>query len=260
MRSAKRRRCDRAEQAISRLPYRAEVMQEEFALFRLTGELPEDDDRLTGELLQRALRGGEAEDPAQMSELELLVICDATESYRPPEPTVRLRLFDEALCDDPFFRRAGRLAIEHLVLRDGDVCDPRFGAGLGLPTHGSVGMHVLGYPQRLAVAPYAEQAERLFRRMDELRAQMDYTQDGWWNPVRDALLAFLGDGVMPPDGVVGEWVLALVEYDCLWRHRCGEDVAALMARLDAAARAPGKGREEGLGRVQELLHDDARLR
>lgn len=253
MRPAKRRRCDRAEQAIARLPYRREVLQEEFDLFRLAGELPEDDDRLTEVLLRRALRGGDAEDPVQMSELERLVITVVPDSYRPPKPTVRERLFDEVLCDDPFFRKAGRCGIESLVCRGGDVCDPAFGADTGLPRHGSVGMHVLGYPQRLATPPYEAQAHRLFARMDDLRDRINPDDPELWHPIGDAAAELLLTGELPPEGLLRDGALALAEYDCLWQHKRGRDVAELMAAFDAVARAEGKRRDVALAQVQALV-------
>lgn len=40
--------------------------------------------------------------------------------------------------------------------------------------------------------------------------------------------------------LVRDWVCALAEYDCLWSHRRGEDVAALVAVLDGiAGSSPG---------------------
>lgn len=83
-----------------------------------------------------------------------------------------------------------------------------------------------------AGTPHEERARRLFRRMDELRQRIDYRQPGWEDPIEEALVAFRDEGTPPPEGLVGDWVYALAEYDCPWRHRKGEDVAERMATLD----------------------------
>lgn len=253
MRPAKRRRFERMQKAISQLPYRRQVLQEEFELFRLVGELPEDDDRLAEVLLQRALRGGDAKDPVQMSELERLVITVVPESYRPPEPTVRERLFDEALCDDPYFRKAGRVGIEILVCKGGDVCDPAFGADAGLPKYGSVGMHVLGYPQRLAVPPYEAQAHRLFAQLDDYRERVVDDSQAYFDRLTDATTELLWNGELPHDPFLCEGAILQAEFSCLWEHKRGKDVAAVMAAFDAVAKAKGKRREAALQRLQDLL-------
>lgn len=254
MRTAKRRRCDRLEGAIGQIPFRPEVLSRAFQHFCNTGELPENDDRMAQAILERAHRGGKEADIRELSNTAriLLEVVTAQEAANPAQPSVRDCLFYEALHETPFARKLARLAIELLVFLDGDVCDPAFGAEKGLPTHGTVGMHVMEWDKRLAKPPYEEQAARLFRRMDELRAKLDYTKDDWWDPIRDALLAFVNEGTLPPEGPVGEWVFALVEYDCLWRHRRGEDVAELMAALDAVACGTAEERAAALGRAVDV--------
>ena len=241
MRTNRRRRFERVRDAMGCMPYRARVMGAAFECFRQTGVLPDDDDRLVEALLDRARCGGAA-NARQLSKLERLLMRVDTGVPGPGTPrgeSVRDHLFEEATHDVPFAREAARGAIRVLVSLGGDVCSPAFGADKGLPTHGTVGMHVLDLPKNLGMPPYEERARRLFRRMDELRQRIDYRTPGWWDPIEEALVAFRDEGTPPPEGLVGDWVYALAEYDGLWRHRNGEDVAERMASLDALASGPG---------------------
>ena len=250
MRTPQRRRLARITEAVNRIPFRPAVLNEAFDFFRMFGELPDDDDRLAQAVLDRATRGGDASAYAY-SRVELLVMgvnVDGTAKAR----QVRDHLFVEAMDGLPFVRKIARLAIEQLVLHGGDVCDKAFGAEKGLPTYGTVGLHVMDMEKRLAKPPYEAQAGRLFQRMEQLRQRLDYTKDGWWDRIRDALLAFLLDGELPEEGIVADWVFALLEHDCLWRHARGEDVGELMAVLDEMAGGVPEGREAALGRVVEF--------
>ena len=250
MRSAKRRRFERLEEAVARIPFRAELLQEWFEHFRVTGELPDDDDRLAHALLEQARRGGAARSQ-QMSRVELLMI-GANPDGKAKADSVRDHLFAEAVSAEKFVRILARLAIEHLVLHGGDVCNAAFGADKGLPTYGTVGMHVMDVRRRLAVAPFEEQARRLFRRMDAMRGRVARIDDSWWVPIQAAKAAFVQHGEVPEDEAVRGWVLALVEYDCLFRHRRGQDVGELMAELDAVAAGAAEAREAALERVVEV--------
>jgi hypothetical protein len=258
LQARKRLRIDRLRESIARLPFQRSVLDPAFEHFCNTGKLPTDDERLVQALLDRALRGGGAE-AQELSHLEKLILQVVTEkeSAQGTHGTVREHLFAEAMHEGAFVRKLARLAITYLVFMDGDVCDPAFGSERGLPTHGTVGMHVMDLEARLVKPPYEEQAQRLFRRMDELRARIDYNKDGWWDPIRDALLAFLTDGALPPEGIVGDWVFALVEYDCLWRHGRKEDVAELMAAFDGVVRTTGKRRGEATARLSQVIRRDA---
>lgn len=82
---------------------------------------------------------------------------------------------------------------------DCDVTDPTLGADKGLPDHASVGMHVLGYPERLARRPYVRQARRLFARYAKLRERIDHDDEDWWEALTDAAVSFELTGDLPRD-------------------------------------------------------------
>src|SRR5262245_14607301 len=72
--------------------------------------------------------------------------------------------------------------------RGGDRTAPRFRAGAPLPGHMGSGMHVRGYPQKLALPPYVKQAHRLFARFAELPERGPEHDDAWFDCVTDALV------------------------------------------------------------------------
>ena len=140
-----------------------------------------------------------------------------------------------------------------LVCRGGDVTDPEFANEHGLPEFGTVGMHVLGYPRRLAKAPYEEQGKRLFDRYDEIRRRMDRSPDDDFEPLAEAFLAFEERGELPADGLMRDYVLAEFEIEMLREHRAGRDVAEVMALLDAAARGNRGERGAAVAAVQRFV-------
>jgi hypothetical protein len=253
MKTSKRRRFERVQQAVSRLPYRADVLEDAFALFCLSGELPQEH-RLAESVTQRALRGGGAHEPSHLSELERLILkVVPPDGEAAQDPTVREHLFDEAVYGPDYVRRPARLAIEYLVGKGGDVCATDFGADKGFPKHASMGWHVLGFPERLAKPPYEKQARRLFARLDDYRERVTCDDEAFFDVMADATVALLWKGELPVDAFLREGALLQAEFDCLWEHARGRDVAELMAAFDAVARAKGKGREAAVARLQHLL-------
>lgn len=236
MKANKRKRFDKVDEALGQLPYKTRIANPAFLHFRATGELPDDDDRLAAALLERARRGGDAS-ARPLSEVERILMRVDTGIPGRSKRRVRDYLFDEAMHRMPFIRHAARGAIRILVAIGGDVCDGEFGDDAGIPEYGTVGMHILDMPNNLGTPPYEERAKRLFQRIDALRDRIDYDDDGWWDPIEDALRAFWDEGTPPPEGLVGELVCAIAEYDCLWQHRKGEDVAEAMAALDRMAKS-----------------------
>ena len=61
----------------------------------------------------------------------------------------------------------------------------------------------------------------------------------WYEELVDAVLEFFDCSVLPDDELMRDAVLAETEYECLLRHKRGEDVRDMMAVLDNAARAWG---------------------
>ena len=99
------------QQAIDASPVRRGVLRDAYEWFKNVGELPEDDEHVACEVVQQALRGGEERTPEDEARLAVRV-RNARLAYhgreRPADqwpPTVRNRLFDEALFEEPPLRR-----------------------------------------------------------------------------------------------------------------------------------------------------------
>jgi hypothetical protein len=254
-----KRRLAKVREALATCPIPAATIEGEFVLFRHEGTLPEDE-RLAALVGDRAQHGHvRAHDPAgRVTHTDLDAVILQTLQPRGPStgtagPTVREALFDEAVHGPEVVRRWARIALRVLVSRGGDVTDHRLGADRGFPDYGTVGMHVLGYPRRLATAPYEEQGRRLFDRYDEIRRRLDLNPDDDFGPMAEAFLAFEERGELPGDGLLREYVLAEFEIEMLWEHRRGRDVSTVMALLDRVSTATSDEREAAVAEVQRLV-------
>ena len=230
------KRLGRIRQAIGSSPVRRHLLEEAYGWFKDFGELPDDNDHLAYQVVQRALRGGEEalEDEFEVSNHLRHVRYSYDLGDRPAAtwpPSVRALLFDEALYEPEPLRKVARAAIASEVTWGGDVENRAFAARHGIPGFGSVAMHVLGWLPKLAVPPYEDQAKRLFVRLDNIRGSAP--QDPCWMEAQAAAIdKFKTTGELPDDDLQIEAVLANVELDLLAEHKDGKDVAEALALLD----------------------------
>lgn len=251
-------RLARVQKVIDDSPVRRKVLREAYEWFWMFGELT-DDDHVAYEVVQQALNDGK-ERPLVPEDQLLSKVTKAGAAYwnrghlpfRSGPETVRDRLFDEALFEKPHLRRAARSAIAIEVAYGGDVESPGFASRHGMPLHPSVGMHVLGYPQKWATPPYEFQGARLFARLDVLRQKIPKDDSAWFEEQSDVTVRFLQTGQLPEDDLRIEALLAHVELDQLIAHGAGKDVAEAMGLFDLAARREGEERDEVLGKLCEL--------
>jgi hypothetical protein len=242
----KQRRIERVQQVIGRLPVRPTVLEKAFTHFCETGELPEEQ-RLADAVCRRALKI--EEEPVY--DLATAIVRAATRvrvemqsgSPKSQDPSVRENLFHEAVFGDGIGKRAARIVLRCEVDFGADPTDPSFLADKTFPDHGSIGMHLLGFPERLAKPPYVAQAKRLFKRYAVLRDRIDHDDRFWFKAYEAALYRFDDYGELPDDELLRDAVLAGEELIALMRHARGHDVSELMATLDKAARAEGPDRE-----------------
>ena len=241
MRRRKKDRVEQLGQTIAALPIRQKVLDEAMEWFVTFGELY-DEHHVAVAVVERVLAESQPE-RANSAAHRLTLGQNGTpgatrlRSLHPDKTSVREILFFEALHTEDPKRQYARLAIAVEVAYGGKVMDPRFAAHHGFPAHGSLGMHVIGYPQKLAQPPYVDQAHRLFGRQERIRASIDHNDPDWFDPMETALLAFLNHGTLPADELLLEWVLTEAEMQALWGHKRGEDVSELMAAFDTAAKA-----------------------
>jgi hypothetical protein len=224
-------RLSRLKQSIDASPVRLGVLREAYEWFRDFGELPDDDDHVAYEVVQQALRGGE-EQPVDDEASVAKRVRDAKIAYhqrgRPREqwpPTVRAFLFDEALFGQLPHRKVARAAIAFEVAHGGDVACELFAARHGLPTHGTVGAHVIGFPRRWIRPPYEFQGTRLLVRLDNIRARVPQDDERWFEEQAKAIVEFKRTGQLPDDDLHCDSVLANVELDQILAHKDGKEVA-----------------------------------
>ena len=250
----KKKRLQRANGVLATMPIRKALVDEAWEWFEQFGELPEEP-RVADAVARRAL-GSEADTCRMPVGIAALLLKVVPEHWQPPPPSVRMCLFDEAVFGEDFVRRVARVAITLEVARGGKVTDPQFAAHHGLPKYGTVGLHVLGFPQRLAVPPYEEQAHRLFARREELLDRIDRDDPHWFEPIWEAMEAFRLRAELPGDELVRDIVLAEAELAALGHHKRGKDVKEMMTAFDVAARGDGAEREAAL-LVLQHLHERA---
>jgi hypothetical protein len=255
------RRVKRVQSALDAMPLREEALQEAYEVFKMFGELPEHE-RLAQAVVDSAIAGELLPIKPPPDEADLIRLIQAKdrekENAPPKEPTLREHLLDHAGYAPPPLRYPARLACTVVAARGLDLTDPKTLADEPLPLHQGIGMHVLGYPERLVRAPYHEQAERLFARFDELRKHTPQHDDPWFDECSHAAVRFRVTGELPDQELMRDAVLADLEMECLVRHKRGHDVGELMAALDKAARTKGRAREDAIAVVQQLVRDTTR--
>src|SRR5262249_11859398 len=114
-------------------------------------------------------------------------------------PSVRQRLFQEAVHGSELVRLAAREGLKAVVGSGFDGPDPPFLAEETLPGFGSVGPYLLGFPDDVARPPYVRQARRMLARFAALRAQIDHSDPAWFESFWAALRVFNQEGTLPED-------------------------------------------------------------
>lgn len=250
-----RKRLEKVQTAIAATPLPLEAVRQAFERFRETGELPEHR-RLAAAVVVRARNGVDLTDESGRP----MGLAEAVQalSHAPSRPDDRVMsaLYSEAVCETAIFRDAARAVLVQLAEIGFDVTEPEFakrGIEIDLPKFGTVGLHLLGFPECLAVPPYEEQAKRLFDRFAVLRTRVGSFGKQWFAELARAVEAFRLDGELPEDELLRDVVLADAELVCLIRHWMGQDVAVVMTALAEAQVDPA--REGAVARLQELVRD-----
>ena len=254
MKPRKEQRMQRAEKAIAAIPIRRDVLERSFEEFCETGELPEQQ-RLAGAVVKAAMDGQlPPAEHAFFDEAERFrfLVNQARSPRAAAAPSVREYLFDEAVYGPGIVSRAARAALRIEVDEGGNVLDPQFLADRPLPEFATVGLRLLGFPERLVKPPYEDQAQRLFARYAELRERIDHDDRKWFEVLAAAIEQFQDTGELPRDDLLRDAVLADAELEALFRHKRGHDVTERMAVLDHIAKATGQERDTEIKRLQAM--------
>ncbi len=258
MNRTRKKRLQKVSQQIDAMPITPAVEEAAFERFRETGELPEHQ-RLAAAVIKRALQGRSGRRKVGPSSWEesIRILAEMAEGLAEPEPErqpLREWLFDEAVYGPDFVRCAARGALKILVAADRDVTDPEFiDKSVELPDYGSVGLHVLGFPECLAKPPYEDQTQRLCDRFASLRARINRDDREWMDGFGEAAILFLHEGELPDDELMCEAVLANGELMGLLGHFLGHGDPEAMAVFDQVARAQGEARAAVIVRVQAMV-------
>jgi hypothetical protein len=262
MRTKYDKRLRQLEHAIDAIPVSPETTKAAFQRFRETGELPADK-RVSRTVISRAKRGYDVvgdQGSKDWFEAEVRAALENNRNHRPKDPVMN-ELYDEAVYAPEPLQEVAREVLRALARSGRDPSEPVFaqlGIAVNLPEYGSVGMHLLGFPECLAKRPYVRQAKRLFARYDELRMRVDQDDRHWFERFRAAAWAFWTEGEVPDEPLLLDAVLADAEMKALIRHAEGIDVAELMGAF-AACDIPASGeRWEAIDRVRQLLRSDSR--
>lgn len=240
---ARHTRLGRVQAAVATAPVRVHLLREAYEWLRCFGELP-DDDTVAFDAVLQALQGGK-EPTSEPKARDKNAFWNAVGASHPGKPeTVRDRMFYEALFERAALRDLARATIAIEVAYGGHVESQGFAGRLGLPVHQSMALHALGYPGRLAIAPYEDQARRLFVRMDELRGKIGGHDAAWFAEQADAVVRFLQTGELPGDELRLEALLAVIELDLLSAHKQGIDVAPAMATCARIGNDDGEALDE----------------
>ncbi|HEX6943538.1 MAG TPA: hypothetical protein VF128_11465 [Gemmatimonadaceae bacterium] len=159
----------------------------------------------------------------------------------------RAQLFGEALHSSEVVRMAARSVLKYLVEVGRDVTDPEFvPSDVEMPSFGSLGMHMLGWPECIIVPPYEDQAQRVLNRLEELRGRIPRYRDFWFRDVAAAVAAFHTHGELPPDDLLRKHVVTLGEFYALMANACGRGDPARIEAFGRVATAEGEQRHAAL--------------
>lgn len=218
-----------------------EVLHHHLDHFRATGRLPEDQ-RLAVAVAERVDRGWDAyTKPDGTPDYNRTVRLSLHVPDRKPDPVMDGLLY-EAVHRVGIPRAFARTALVALANLGVDVTATPFAdAYLALPEYGTIGGWILGWPERLACPPFADQGRRLIARMEALQPKLGSKPHRWFVALDDYTDDFFTRGTLPDEPLAAEAVLITGETRLLLEHSTGRDVAAELAAFDAAVRDSAKG-------------------
>ena len=194
MNRTSKKRLQKVTRQIDALPIAPAAEEAAFEQFRETGELPEHQ-RLAEAVVKRTLQGGNAGQDKGPSDLATSLKIAARmaegfarEDWVPKRNPLREQLFNEAVYGHEVIRLAARSVIKMSVAMEMDVCDPEFvDSRIELPDFGSLGLHMLGWPDCLVRSPHKKQARRLLKRCYILRERIDHDDRQWFDDMNHCL-------------------------------------------------------------------------
>ncbi len=172
-------RLGRMEKAVATSPVSEAVVGRALGLFREAGELPADQ-RTAAIVIDRVLNPRMPPPPMGPEKFramarEIAARLEAEDLGVPSAPRrcARTELYHEAVYGDNRERYVARRFLAWHADCRVDVTAHDYLAEIELPDFGTCGMHLLGFPERLAKPAHARQARRLLARYADLRERVD---------------------------------------------------------------------------------------
>ena len=245
------RRLQAAQDRISRLPFRYDAIDHEYAEFLRTGEVPEDR-RLAWAVLERALHARKAAADMESGAARLAALQGGTPAPHRITGSPREQVFHEAVHTMEAARMPARYLIGLLVRSGGDPTDPEFiPSDLELPEFGGLAMRIWGWPDKWVKSPYEPQMQRVMQQHANLRALVDRTEP-WLRVAALGLRAFLRCGEVPADDLVRLFALTVGEMFALHHHYLGRGGEDLLASYETVATSTGSQLEAALLHLGKL--------
>ncbi len=196
-----------------------------FETFRTTGVLPTD--QRVAQCVAHRLQHGIDSGTALTPDIYKQIVQQAMNGTAPRPDRYRDTLIREAIWGRDEVRCVARTILCFLASNGVDLAQLVF-ANRTVPAFGTVGMELLGMPQRLVDQPYEEQAAQLLHRLDELRHRIPQHDRRWVARLRVAVDRFWDEDEFPDDDLMLECAIVVGELGALHHHLAGQDVAVLM--------------------------------
>ncbi|MFN3242927.1 MAG: hypothetical protein ACE37K_15610 [Planctomycetota bacterium] len=235
MNKQRMQRLTRVEGLLRSRPLPHQVVRAAFETFASSGRLPEDD-RLAYAVVSRARQGFECVfDDNGM--IDWAASIQAAIDARVPRPDPLCdELYNEAVFGDGMVRWGARYALQAFAKSGSDVTRPLFQDwDPEIPDYGSVGLHLLGFPQRLVRPPYEVEATSLLERAARLRERLPVGDQEWAVRLAEAADRWQQQGLLPDDDVLREAALIESGMELLFDNFLGRDVGEAMRELMAAS-------------------------
>lgn len=227
------KRLDKLDAAIQAVRPQPTSVWEAVAVFRQSGELPAHD-RLAEDVVHHTLR------------LPTPVSC-------------REQLLREATSKVAAVREPARFVLRALIQFGFDIGSRNFlDEDMELPAFGSLGLHLMGWPEILVRPPYEEQARRVLRNHEALYRRVAGSEQ-WLRKVADGTRDFFGSGLLPEDTKLRDLVLGYAEFLTLHASLGGEQDDVVLSAFDVVGTAEGETRERAVEQLQALVRQGRAL-
>lgn len=259
MKRSLHRRLDRAEAQLEVMPIAPDSLHAAFERFAQAGELPEHA-RLASAVLTRALQPPKSQDTRYSANEDyfarvqrVIRELEAMNQTGKAPCDVRRMLFDEAVSTFDVVRDAARAVLRMLASVGVNLTEPfPFNDDIDLPEFGSMGLHLLGWPEILIRPPYEAQATRVLQTHKTVRQRIACI-DQWHRKAAESMGTFFQSGALPEDTELRDLVLHFAEFLSLHAILGGEQDDIMLIVFDVVGTTKGEVRERAIEQLQAAV-------